>query len=198
MEDLTVSTLPVSAGAGFWIRAGARLIDVFYGIALGFVGGVLAGISLAILDRSGLITPGWQDRIHGTNLAGWGLSLLGGFLYHTMTEGIYGASLGKLICQLRVVRENGGPIGLGNAAIRSLGYYIDALFFGLIAYSSMKQSALNQRYGGAHGGDPLERAAGGIGQGGGDVCPGPVDGECLLDGAERPGADCACNLNRPG
>lgn len=147
MEDLTVSTPPVASGAGFWIRAGARLIDVFYGIALGFIGGVLAGISLAILDRSGLITPGWQDRIHGTNLAGWGLSLLGGFLYHTLTEGMYGASLGKLIFQLRVVREDGGPIGLGQAGIRSLGYYIDALFFGLIGYSAMKQSELNQRYG---------------------------------------------------
>jgi hypothetical protein len=33
------------------------------------------------------------------------------------------------------------------ALLRSLAYYFDGLFFGLVAYSSMKQSPLNQRYG---------------------------------------------------
>lgn len=147
MEDSTLPTPTISAGAGFWIRAGARIIDIVYGLVLGLIGGFLAGIALVVLDKSGLITPGWQTRIQGFNFPGFGLSLLGGFLYHSLTEGIYGASLGKLICGLRVATGDGRPIGIAKAMLRSLAYYFDGLFFGLVAYSSMKQSDLNQRYG---------------------------------------------------
>jgi uncharacterized RDD family membrane protein YckC len=147
MEDSTLPTPSISSGAGFWIRAAARLIDVAYGTMLGFFAGVLGGIMLVMLSRAGLITPGWQHRIHGVNVAGWGLSLLGGLLYHSLTEGMYGASLGKLICQLRVATEEGRPITMKQALLRSLTYYMDALFFGIVAYTSMKESPLNQRYG---------------------------------------------------
>ena len=147
MEDSALPPPILSSGAGFWIRAAARIIDTLYGIGLGFLGGVLAGIALVILDKSGLITPGWQTRIHGTNIAGWGCSLLGGLLYHSLTEGIYGASLGKVIFQLRVVTEAGQPITMKQALLRSLAYYVDALFFGVVAYSAMRESDLNQRYG---------------------------------------------------
>ena len=147
MEDSALPTSSVSSGAGFWIRAGARMIDTMYGLALGFFVGVLAGICLVILDRAGWIAPGWQGRIKGLNFPGFGLSLLGGILYHSLTEGLYGASLGKLVCGLRVVTEAGQPITVGKALLRSLAYLFDALFFGLVAYSSMKDSDLNQRYG---------------------------------------------------
>jgi uncharacterized RDD family membrane protein YckC len=58
-----------------------------------------------------------------------------------------GASLGKLACGLRVVSEESRPIGLSQAFKRSLAFYWDGLFFGLVGYSSMKKSELNQRYG---------------------------------------------------
>jgi uncharacterized RDD family membrane protein YckC len=141
------STDAISSGAGFWIRAGARVIDTVYGTFLGFVAGVFGGIALVMLQHSGLIAPGWEGRIKGFNLVGLGLGLLGNLLYHSLTEGMFGASLGKLICQLRVVTEEGRPITLGKAFVRSLAYFVDALFFGLVAYSSMSQSDLNQRYG---------------------------------------------------
>jgi uncharacterized RDD family membrane protein YckC len=147
MDDSALETPSISAGAGFWIRAGARLIDALYGIVLGLFAGVLGGIVLVLLDRAGLIEPGWQGRLQGLNIPGWVLSLLGGFLYHSLTEGIYGASLGKLICQLRVVTEEGQSIAMKHALLRSLAYYFDGLFFGLVAYASMKESPLNQRYG---------------------------------------------------
>ncbi len=147
MEDSELASPGISAGAGFWIRAGARMIDAVYGVVVGLFAGVLGGIILVLLDRAGLIESGWQGRIRGLNIAGWALSLLGGFLYQSLTEGIYGASLGKLICQLRVVTEEGHSIGMKRALLRSLAYYVDALFFGLVGYSSMKESPLNQRYG---------------------------------------------------
>jgi uncharacterized RDD family membrane protein YckC len=147
MEDSPLATTGISEGAGFWIRAGARLIDAVYGTVLGLFAGLLGGVVLVVLAQAGLIEPGWQDRIQGLNIEGWALSLLGGFLYHSVSEGIYGASLGKLICQLRVVTEEGHPIAMKHALVRSLAYYVDALFFGLVAYASMKESSLKQRYG---------------------------------------------------
>jgi uncharacterized RDD family membrane protein YckC len=147
MEDSTLATPSISSGAGFWIRAAARAIDIVYGIMLGFFAGVIAGIALVILARTGWIAPGWQYRVKGLNIPGFGLSMLGGFLYQSLTEGIYGASVGKLVCQLRVVTEEGQPITMKRALLRSLAYYFDALFFGIVAYMSMKESPLNQRYG---------------------------------------------------
>jgi uncharacterized RDD family membrane protein YckC len=118
-----------------------------YGIVLGLFVGVLSGILLVILVRTGWIAPGWEGRIKGLNIAGYGFSALGGLLYHSLTESIYGASLGKLACGLRVVTEEGQPITMRKALLRSLAYFFDALFFGLVAYASMKESPLNQRYG---------------------------------------------------
>lgn len=46
----------------------ARIIDTFYGMVLGFCGGILGAIVLVILDRAGLIESGWQDRLKETSL----------------------------------------------------------------------------------------------------------------------------------
>ena len=137
----------IASGAGFGIRAAARVIDIVYGIGIGFFGGVFAGIILVLLDREGLIAPGWQERLGGVDLAGWGFGLLGTLFYHWLTEGMFGASLGKLVCGLRVVSEESRPISFTQAFKRSLAFYWDSLFFGLVGYSSMKKSELNQRYG---------------------------------------------------
>jgi uncharacterized RDD family membrane protein YckC len=79
--------------------------------------------------------------------AGLGLSLLGGLLYHSLCEGIHGASLGKLICRLRVLQQDGRASSMKGALIRSLGWYVDGLFFGAVGYTSMEKSSLKQRYG---------------------------------------------------
>jgi uncharacterized RDD family membrane protein YckC len=124
------------------------MIDTIYGFVIGLFGGVLGGIMIALLlEPAGLVAPGWQERTQGLNLAGWGFGLLGTFFYHWLTEGMSGASLGKLVCGLRVVNETAQPIGMAQSFKRSLAYYWDALFFGLVGYSSMTKSELNQRYG---------------------------------------------------
>ena len=148
MDDL-VPPIPgtIASGAGFGIRAAARVIDIIYGIALGFFGGIFAGIILVFLDQGGGVAPGWQQRMGGVNLAGWLFGLLGTLFYYWLTEGMYGASLGKLVCGLRVVSEAAQPIGLAQAFKRSLAIYWDGLFFGLVGYLSMQKSELNQRYG---------------------------------------------------
>lgn len=103
---------PVESGAGFGIRALARIVDIIYGIVLGFFAGILAAIVLTILARAGLIELHWLERMKGTGILQFSLGLVGAFLYHSVTEGMYGASLGKLICQIRVIREDGQPMGM--------------------------------------------------------------------------------------
>ena len=140
-------TKPVIEGAGFWIRALARILDTAFGYLVGTFSGLLGGVALGILQGLSIIDPGWQTGVSG---GGWLLllmSLVGNVCYHTFSEGIGGASLGKLICGLRVLSEDRSPCGLKAALIRSLAYFIDSLFFGVIGYMEMKKTPMEQRHG---------------------------------------------------
>lgn len=46
-----------------------------------------------------------------------------------------------------VVQEDGAPCRLWPAVIRELGYFVDALFFGLIGYLAMQKTLKEQRHG---------------------------------------------------
>ena len=146
-QALPLLPTEITSGAGFGVRFLARLIDLFFGFALGIISGIGACIVLAILQITGVVAPGWEHRIQGLSAVGFGLSMLGAFLYHTATEGVHGASLGKLLCKLRVVTADGHPCSMTRALRRNLAYYWDGLFFGLVGYNSMQKSSLNQRYG---------------------------------------------------
>jgi uncharacterized RDD family membrane protein YckC len=136
-----------SPSAGFGVRVLARMIDMGFGLMVGFVAGTLAVLVIGILSVAGIVPPGWQHRLHGFSAISLGFSFLGDIAYHFFCEGIHGATLGKLCCGLRVVSEDGTPSTLKGALIRSLAYCIDALFFGLVGYGAMQKSSLNQRYG---------------------------------------------------
>jgi uncharacterized RDD family membrane protein YckC len=138
---------PIPTGAGFGIRFAARLIDWVYGIILGLVVGFMGGILFAILSHLGKISPQWPYLIKQHPFSGFGLGILGAFLYHAISEGIGTVTIGKLICGLRVVQVDGGPATMKGALIRDLGYHVVALFFGLVGYNSMQKGPLNQRYG---------------------------------------------------
>ena len=149
-ENIQVNNAQVGSidfGSGFWIRALARLLDLIFALVLGFFAGIFAGVILAILAVFQIIGQNWQQEISGTSSIALALSLLGSFIYEVTCEGFYGATLGKLICRLHVLSEDGNPCGLKGAIIRNLAFYIDALFFGLVAYSSMSKTPLKQRYG---------------------------------------------------
>jgi len=137
----------VTSGAGFWIRVLARFIDIVFGYGIAIFSGCLLGIAVFILQSSGVISSGCIHRFAKASIAQWGLHMFGGVLYHTVTEGIHGASLGKLVCRLRVIRADGRPSTVPRAFLRSLAFYFDSLVFGAIGYCSMRKSPLNQRYG---------------------------------------------------
>ena len=137
----------ISVGAGFWIRALARTLDVLYGAVLGAVAGMFGGLLIFYMHQAGYFDPNYLVELKQFSFLAIFLALIGGFFYGAITEGFYGASVGKLICGLRVLNEDGEPCGLKGAIIRNLGYFIDALFFGLVGYESMKKTPLNQRFG---------------------------------------------------
>jgi uncharacterized RDD family membrane protein YckC len=134
-------------GAEFGIRVWARLIDSLYLGFLGFVVGFFVGVFLVLLQKAGKIDPGWQAKLKGFNFISFSFGMMGAFFYHFFSEGLHGSTLGKVLCRLRVIRENGQPSNLQGALIRNLGYYVDALFVGLIGYQSMQKSNRRQRYG---------------------------------------------------
>ncbi len=136
-----------SPSAGFWIRALARIVDTLFGLFIGFAAGILAAVVIMILSRVGVIAPGWQNRLRGFSFISLGFGLLGNIGYHCLCEGIHGATLGKLCCGICVMTEDLKPINVKGAVIRTLAFYLDAMFFGLVGYSSMSKSRLNQRYG---------------------------------------------------
>jgi uncharacterized RDD family membrane protein YckC len=94
-----------------------------------------------------LVVLGKATKGHESLLISTGLSLLGTLSYHSLAESLGGATVGKAALGLRVRSTSGGPAGVGAGVIRSLLYFIDAFFFGLVAYSFMSKSRLQQRLG---------------------------------------------------
>lgn len=65
-----------------------------------------------------------------------------------LPEGIWGRTIGKWACDLRVVGLNNRPVTIGQAFARRMLDPVDLLaFFGLVAYIVAKTSPLNQRLG---------------------------------------------------
>ncbi|MFO1462238.1 MAG: RDD family protein [bacterium] len=75
------------------------------------------------------------------------LTLLVMFFYYVAMESVFGATLGKLFCRLRVIEENGQSASLGNVFIRNFLRLVDYPLFFLIAVIAMESSPLNQRLG---------------------------------------------------
>jgi hypothetical protein len=60
---------------------------------------------------------------------------------------VHGSTLGKLVLSMVVVQEDGSLCRLKGAVVRSMGYLLDALFSGLVGYSAMQKTSLEQRHG---------------------------------------------------
>jgi uncharacterized RDD family membrane protein YckC len=134
-------------GVGFWVRAGGRLIDLVphyilgftatftFAVGLAFYAGITHAAVAPLMQK--LATSRWYDYL---------ASGLGSVMYFAVMERMCGATVGKRLLGLVVIRRDGGPIGSRAALGRSLAFYVDALFFGLPAYDTMKPP-LQQRLG---------------------------------------------------
>lgn len=93
--------------AGFWLRAAARILDTIFIFILAFMTQVIFNFVLVILTQADLISPGWQFRLHAFSVALLIFGALASLGYHGFCEGLFGATLGKLCCGLRVISEDG-------------------------------------------------------------------------------------------
>jgi uncharacterized RDD family membrane protein YckC len=124
--------------AGIRIRALEGLVDLLVCLAILYAVAVLIGT-----------TNSGQGSI-GFDL--WGIPALVGyavcFIYFIVFEAIFGATIGKLVTRLRVVRERDrGPIGWGAAVIRNLFRFIDGFLFYLVGFVMICFSGKRQRLG---------------------------------------------------
>lgn len=136
------------AGVGFWPRVAARVIDLMVHFAVSFCTGILFAVVVAVAAGiSGQPASLLLEKLAQDSIGGFVFALLGSVAYHTIGEAIHGSTVGKLALSMVVVQEDGSPCRVGPALIRSLGYFVDALFFGLIGYLAMNKTPQQQRHG---------------------------------------------------
>jgi uncharacterized RDD family membrane protein YckC len=136
-----------SAPSGLQLPAGLRL--AFWGerFVAWLIDIIILGVIVGILE---LLTPViWQPYPYVPTwlpLFNFGTSSLIYFLYWMLMEGAYGQSLGKMLMHLRVVRLDGRPIDMGQAALESVGkafLLILDFLIGLFAYPNRRQRIFN-------------------------------------------------------
>lgn len=97
-------------------RALAKAIDVNLGFSFLLMNSM-------IIDLASLPEP-YQILVFTGSLAGYGA-------YTALTTGFCGGTLGKLVFRVRVVSEEGAPIGFGQAMVRTLAAMISVMCLGL-------------------------------------------------------------------
>ncbi len=75
------------------------------------------------------------------------LFFIGGYLYHSLLEGLYGQTLGKKLCRIRVLKADFTPCGLPEGFLRNLLRIADAFFYYLVAAISLAGTFKWQRVG---------------------------------------------------
>ena len=132
--------------ATFWRRGAAFTLDALFLLAfvvpLTFAGVLAANFVPRSAENLGVFTGALLIAIAVSS----GLGVLGALLlYFPLAEARFGQTLGKRLLRLRVVKENGLPIGLREALLRRLPYYFrfivpDALF---IPFTQKRQRAFD-------------------------------------------------------
>jgi len=135
-------------GVTFWPRVAARVIDIVVHNIIAICGGALFGLMLGIaagLQHNRQALRAFERPDGGLTLIIFGL--MGMIILETICEGFHGSTPGKLLLGFVVVQEDGTPCRFGSAFIRSIGFFIDGLFFGLIGYFAMQKTPQEQRHG---------------------------------------------------
>lgn len=140
--------LPGVETVGFGRRAAARIIDLVLHLGVGLFSGIFAALLVGIYAAvSGAAPDAMLAKMQATGAAAFLLSLFGSILYEAICEGLHGSTAGKYLLGMVVLREDGRPCTYVQAIGRAFAFFIDSLFFGLVAYASMKDSPRDQRFG---------------------------------------------------
>lgn len=153
--NLSASSVPASHAVvsgldtvGFGRRAAARIIDLIIHLAVSLITGLFLGIIVVVIATvAGSPVEPWLERMTTDTTASKILGFFGFILYSTLCEGLFGATAGKYMLGMVVLDQDHRPASYAQAVGRSFAFVIDSFFFGLVAYSSMKDSPTDQRYG---------------------------------------------------
>ncbi|PVZ06317.1 RDD family protein [Actinomycetospora cinnamomea] len=120
-------------------RVVATLVD---GLLFG-----LAYVALAVVAGTIVPTGPWSWRADmpvAANVA-YGVAVVG---YYVLMEGLLGQTVGKLVCDIRVIDGSNGALpGLGKAAVRTVLRLVDGLFNYLVAFVAVLTSRNRRRLG---------------------------------------------------
>ena len=106
--------------AGFWVRAGALLIDLAVLALVKFSLGVAARrVSGTRVEDSPIL----QVAVFVFTLAFAGL-------YVTLLHAVAGQTIGKSLLRMRVVLVDGEPVPVGTSLLRFLAYFLSCATFG--------------------------------------------------------------------
>jgi uncharacterized RDD family membrane protein YckC len=112
---------------GFWIRYVAWIIDT---LILNIIGLILLQVGSVAFDlaSSGLQNLETEEMI-GIVIPYFLFMLIVNIAYFTYFHGSTGQTLGKMVCKLKVVRLDGGPVGYGKAFLRWIGYLVSSILY---------------------------------------------------------------------
>jgi len=127
--------------AGLGGRIVATLLDSL------LLAAVFAALGMWIATRAGGLTESGFSLEGKPALLVMGATLLAGFLYYWLSEGLFGATPGKAIAAIRVARISGAPCGLGASLVRNLLRPIDAFALYLVGFIVALVSKSRQRVG---------------------------------------------------
>jgi uncharacterized RDD family membrane protein YckC len=132
---------------GVWRRAVAVVLDLI----------IIGSLTSPIWFNSGLFTMTTRTTTTGEVVpqviqfaaSPWAGLLAGAipFVYFMLLEGFFGATAGKLLVGLRVVKLDGTPIGWREAVVRNLLRPIDQILLYLVAAIAVWASPRRQRLG---------------------------------------------------
>lgn len=147
-ESAVFPAEPALEPAGFWIRAGARLLDIGVQTVVGFVVAMIMAIIAGMMESmGGRPAADFVASMERTTFIGWIGSVLTVIAYHSCFEGLAGTTIGKRIFGLQVVDATAGPVTFMQGVKRSVAFMVDGLFFGAIGAHSMSESPEKQRIG---------------------------------------------------
>jgi uncharacterized RDD family membrane protein YckC len=135
---------------GIGSRFAAQVVDTIVLIVLYFVVG-------------SLMFGGPSFDVYGADAVTFGaIYLVIGFLYFAVLEGFKGATVGKMLVKIKVVREDGSPCGFGPSVVRNILRIIDGLpFLYIIGMILISRSNKKQRLGDSLGKTVVVKAGGG-------------------------------------
>ena len=127
--------------AGFWQRFVAFLGD--FGVVVSIT---LPAVGLAVLAGVVATEPSEVPIAWLVICCLLGVALFGTFIfYFPLLESHFGKTFGKHLMRIRVLRENGAPISLGQAFVRRLSLFFDMLWIDalFIPFTDKRQRALD-------------------------------------------------------